>query len=143
MADLISLVSDVGDLSQMNPDTILKLTDRGSHSMLDVSNLTKSSHLSLSTPSLVGGGMWSKLTKKSAEFTDSKTNLLRSADGLDNCSNVGIDSVSLVEKEKDKKKKLLSPLKSVTKTGGNKLSPKMERKKVPSKVALMKVSLNC
>ena len=46
------------------------------------------------------------------------------------------------EKEKDKKKKSLSTLKSVgqvTKSWGNKLSPKFEKKKVKSKVALMKV----
>ena len=46
------------------------------------------------------------------------------------------------EKEKDKKKKSLSTLKSVaqvTKSWGNKLSPKFETKKVKSKVALMKV----
>ena len=47
-----------------------------------------------------------------------------------------------MEKEKDKKKKSISTLKSVsqvTKAWGSKLSPKLERKKVKSKVALMKV----
>ena len=49
-----------------------------------------------------------------------------------------------LEKEKDKKKKSISTLKSVsqvTKAWGNKLSPKLERKKVKSKVALMKVEM--
>ena len=96
MGDLANLVSDVGDLSQMNPDAILKLTDRVSHSMLDVSNLTKSAHLSLSTPSLVAGGVWSKLTKKKIKAPDSKTHLLKSPDGLDNCGYVDTESVSLV-----------------------------------------------
>ena len=96
MGDLVTLVSDVGDLSQLNPDKILALTDRVSHSMLDVSNLTKSAHLSLSTPSLLAGGVWSKLTKKKAKAADSKTHLLRSSDGLDNCGYVETEGVSLV-----------------------------------------------
>ena len=96
MGDLINLVSDVGDLSQMNPDTILKLTDRVSHSMLDVSNLTKSAHLSLSTPSLVVGGVWSKLTKKKCKTADSKTYLLKPSNGLDNGGYVETERVSLV-----------------------------------------------
>ena len=101
IGDLVNLVSDVGDLSQMNPDTILKLTDRVSHSMLDVSNLTKSAHLSLSTPSLVAGGVWSKLKRKKSKAADSKTHLLRSSDGLDNCGYVETESVSLSVEELD------------------------------------------
>ena len=96
MGHLVTLVSDVGDLSQLNPDKFLALTDRVSHSMLDVSNLNKSTYLSLSTPSLVAGGVWSKLTKKKAKAEDSKTHLLRSSDGLDNCGYVEIEGVSLV-----------------------------------------------
>ena len=49
---------------------------------------------------------------------------------------------AIIEKEKEKKKKSISTLKSVsqvTKAWGNKLSPKLEKKKVKSKVALMKV----
>lgn len=50
---------------------------------------------------------------------------------------------AIIEKDKDmKKKKSISTLKSmsqVTKAWGNKLSPKLEKKKVKSKVALMKV----
>ena len=49
---------------------------------------------------------------------------------------------AIIDKAKDKKKKSISTLKSVsqvTKAWGNKLSPKLERKKVKSKVALMKV----
>ena len=45
--------------------------------------------------------------------------------------------------EKEKKKKSISTLKSVsavTKAWGSRLSPKLERRKVKSKVALMKVS---
>ena len=45
-----------------------------------------------------------------------------------------------VEKEKDKKKKsAFKSVAAVTKSWGNKLSPKLEMKKVKSKVALMKV----
>ena len=46
------------------------------------------------------------------------------------------------DKEKEKKKKSLTTLKSmtqVTKAWGNRLSPKLEKKKIKSKVALMKV----
>ena len=68
--------------------------------MLDVSNLTKSAHLSLSTPSLVAGGVWSKLTKKKAKAADSKTHLLRSSDGLDNCGYVETEGVSLVWRDR-------------------------------------------
>ena len=96
MADLIHFMSDVGDLSQMNPDTILKLTDHLSHSMLDVSNLKKNSNLSLSTPSLVAGGVWSKLTKKKSKIADSKSFLLRSSDGLENLGYAKTESVSQV-----------------------------------------------
>ena len=96
MGHLVTLVSDVGDLSQLNPDKILALTDRVSHSMLDVSNLTKSAHLSLSTPSLVASGVWSKLTKKRAKAADSKTHLLRSSDGFDNSGYVESEGVSLL-----------------------------------------------
>ena len=45
-------------------------------------------------------------------------------------------------KEREKKKKTLATFKSVTqvtKAWGNRLSPKLEKKKVKSKVALMKV----
>ena len=46
----------------------------------------------------------------------------------------------MVEKEKDKKKKsAFKSVAAVTKSWGNKLSPKLEMKKVKSKVALMKV----
>ena len=46
----------------------------------------------------------------------------------------------VVEKEKDKKKKsAFKSVAAVTKSWGNKLSPKLEMKKVKSKVALMKV----
>ena len=46
----------------------------------------------------------------------------------------------MVEKEKDKKKKsAFKSVAAVTKSWGNKLSPKLEKKKVKSKVALMKV----
>ena len=100
IGDLVNLVSDVGDLSQMNPDTILKMTDRVSHSMLDVSNLTKNAHLSLSTPSLVAGGVWSKLKGKKSKVADSKTHLLRFSDGLDNSGYVETDSVSLGVEER-------------------------------------------
>ena len=45
-----------------------------------------------------------------------------------------------MEKEKDKKKKsAFKSVAAVTKSWGNKLSPKLEMKKVKSKVALMKV----
>ena len=94
MGDLVTLVSDVGDLSQLNPEKI-----RVSHSMLDVSNLTKSAHLSLSTPSLVASGVWSKLTKKRAKAADSKTHLLVSSDGFDNSGYVETEGVSLLWRE--------------------------------------------
>ena len=84
MEHLINFASDMGDLSQMNPEAIMKLTDQVSSSMLDVSNLTKSAHISLSTPSLVAGRVWSKLTKKKAKLPNSKTHLLSSTGGLDN-----------------------------------------------------------
>ena len=46
-----------------------------------------------------------------------------------------------MEKEKDKKKKsAFKSVAAVTKSWGNKLSPKLEMKKVKSKVALMKVA---
>ena len=46
----------------------------------------------------------------------------------------------MVEKEKDKKKKsAFKSVTAVTKSWGNKLSPKLETKKVKSKIALMKV----
>ena len=48
-----------------------------------------------------------------------------------------------IDKDKEKKKKTLSTFKSVTqvtKAWGNRLSPKLEKKKIKSKVALMKVS---
>ena len=48
-----------------------------------------------------------------------------------------------LDKDKEKKKKSLTAFKSVTqvtKAWGNRLSPKIEKKKVKSKVALMKVT---
>ena len=46
----------------------------------------------------------------------------------------------MVEKEKDKKKKsAFKSVSAVTKSWGNKLSPKLEMKKIKSKIALMKV----
>ena len=48
----------------------------------------------------------------------------------------------MVEKEKDKKKKsAFKSVTAVTKSWGNKLSPKLETKKVKSKIALMKVPM--
>ena len=73
----------------------MKLTDKLSQSMLDVSNLTKSSHLSISTPSLAPGGVWSKITKKKMRAADSKTHLLKSSDGLDNSGYIETEVVSL------------------------------------------------
>ena len=96
LSDVVNFVSDVGDLTQMKPDTIMKLTDRVSSSLLDVSNLGKTAHLSASTPSLVGpaAGMWSKLAKKKVKEANSRTHLLKSSDGLDNAGYVETERVS-------------------------------------------------
>ena len=90
MENLANFVSDVRDINQMNPDTIARLTSQVSSlsaSMFDVSNLKKSSHLSVSSPNLaaaVPGGLFAKFGRKKSKVATSKTHLLKSSDGLDN-----------------------------------------------------------
>ena len=77
----------MSDINQMKPETIKRLTSQVtaiSSSMFDLSSLSKSSHLSLSSPSLAGSGLFSK--KKKSKVATSKTHLLKSSDGLDNAA---------------------------------------------------------
>ena len=68
--------------------------------------------------------------------------IVLSQEGRTNRGDSVSSSVQESDKEKEKKKKSLATLKSmtqVTKAWGNRLSPKLEKKKIKSKVALMKV----
>ena len=83
-------LSDVRDINQLNPETIARLTSQVSSSisasMFDVSNLSKSSHLSVSSPNLAAStGLLSRFGRKKSKLATSKTYLLKScSDGLDN-----------------------------------------------------------
>ena len=83
--NIVNIVHDMSDINQMRPETIKRLTSQVSaisSSMFDLSSLSKSSHLSVSSPSLAGSGLFSK--KKKSKVATSKTHLLKSSDGLDN-----------------------------------------------------------
>ena len=85
MENIMNLVHDMSDINQMRPETLKRLTSQVSaisSSMFDLSSLSKSSHLSASTPSLTAPGLFTK--KKKAKIATSKTHLLKSSDGLDN-----------------------------------------------------------
>ena len=87
MENIVNIVHDMSDINQMKPETIKRLTSQVtaiSSSMFDLSSLSKSSHLSLSSPSLAGSGLFSK--KKKSKVATSKTHLLKSSDGLDNAA---------------------------------------------------------
>lgn len=67
-----------------------------------------------------------------------------SQEGRTNRGDSLVSAAQEKDKEKEKKKKSLTTLKSmtqVTKAWGNRLSPKLEKKKIKSKVALMKVRI--
>ena len=87
MENIVNIVTDMSDINQMKPETIKRLTSQVSaisSSMFDLSSLSKSSHLSVSSPSLAGSGLFSK--KKKSKVATSKTHLLKSTDGLDNAA---------------------------------------------------------
>merc|ERR1712198_62298 len=93
LENLASIVTDVRDLNQLNPTTIARLTSQVSSisaSMFDVSNLKKTSSMSVSSPNLAvpGGPVPGLFTKwgrgKKSKLATSKTHLLKSTDGLDN-----------------------------------------------------------
>ena len=87
MENIRNIVHDMSDINQMKPETIKRLTSQVSaisSSMFDLSSLSKSSHLSVSSPSLAGSGLFSK--KKKSKVATSKTHLLKSSDGLDNAA---------------------------------------------------------
>ena len=96
MENVINLVHDISDINQTRPETIKRFTSQVSaisSSMLDLSSLSKSSQLSVSTPSLTAPGLFSK--KKKSKLATSKTHLLKSSDGLDNAGYQDDGQVSL------------------------------------------------
>ena len=87
LENIRNIVHDMSDINQMRPETLKRLTSQVSaisSSMFDLSSLSKSSHLSVSSPSLAGSGLFSK--KKKSKVATSKTHLLKSTDGLENAA---------------------------------------------------------